>query len=191
MRLALVVPAVTAALALSLASCSSGSVPTADSSPPPSASISGSPSPQSRTDSTALATMVSAVIAGRDWTWSEQGNAVATTDVQMYSGPSHCDWDEIIFLSIGWPLGTSIDASDSADTIRQFVRDPSGTGAITNVSAGSFEPTATLPADASYSGYHTAEVQLWLTKSDPDSAYVTDGTTTERWPRATRPVACA
>jgi hypothetical protein len=133
--------------------------------------------------------MVSDVLAGRDRTWSEQGDTGATDEVLMYRGPGHCEWDEMIFLNVGWPLGTSVDASGSADTPRQFVRDPSGTGPFGL--AGSFEAAAALPPDATYSGYHTGDAQLWFAASDPDSAYLTDGTTTERWPRAGRRVGCA
>ncbi len=51
---------------------------------------------------------------------------------------------------------------------------------------------AKLPADATYSGYHQGESELWVSESDADEAvYVVRTNKVERWPRTTEVIACA
>ena len=48
-----------------------------------------------------------------------------------------------------------------------------------------------LPADASDTGYRHQELELWLSPSEPDAAYLRAGDDVERWPRADPVIACA
>jgi hypothetical protein len=48
-----------------------------------------------------------------------------------------------------------------------------------------------LPPDARATGYRNGELELWLSPSARDSAYLRVGDDVERWPRADPVVACA
>jgi hypothetical protein len=107
--------------------------------------------------------------------------------LQTFEGPSHCGWSSITFLHAAWPLGSA--QSDPSDPWRQYARDPDGL--LADRGHTSFEPDATLPADATFSGYSHGSWQLWTSPRDVDSAvYLVDTVTlaVERWPRI-RPIA--
>jgi hypothetical protein len=48
-----------------------------------------------------------------------------------------------------------------------------------------------LPPDARATGYRKGELELWLSASEPDAAYLRVDDDVERWPRANPVVACA
>ena len=169
----LLVVAVTAALTTS--ACTGAPAP--EPSPPPT-SVAPAP-PSTSAAEQALPALVRGALAGRKPVWTADGER--TRDVLMRRGPAHCDWDRMIFLWVPRPSG---------EDRTVFVRDPSGAASYFRL-VGSFEPSATMPADATFSGYRADGVELWFARSAPDSAYLTDGTTTERWPRAARFFGCA
>ena len=62
-----------------------------------------------------------------------------------------------------------------------FIRDPKGVFGDPALVEG-FDPDATLPSDATYSGFRSETRQLWTAPSDPDAVYVVEGDSVERWP---------
>lgn len=134
-----------------------------------------------------LVEFVDSVLAGRKRLWSGPEETLPTDDIVMYRGPEHCDWEQVVFLNLGWPLGESA-RSDPPAQVRQFARDPAGR--LGPALTGEFRSRVALPADATDTGYYTGGVHLWLAASDPTGAYLTDGESVERWARTTHSVAC-
>jgi hypothetical protein len=89
-------------------------------------------------------------------------------------------------MHLGWPLGT---VSQTSAEIRQFIRDPNGV--IDRGLRDKLALAIDLPADAQDTGYRNGELELWLSQSNPDAAYLRAGGDVERWPRAEPVVACA
>jgi len=106
------------------------------------------------------------------WLDSE-GNRVPTSIVTSYRGADHCGWKSVTFLTF---------------EDRQYIRDPRGVLA----DVVWFDADATLPADATDTGYHHDGRQLWMS-ADGAVAYLIDGNRAEAWPAptSTDPVACA
>jgi len=132
-------------------------------------------------------------------TWyDEEGNPTYFKDEQgwhlelhVISGAEHCGWQSASFLTLAWPLGSDFRGGGEGDA-RSYVRDPEG------VLEGDFavpppDLAASLPDDATYTGYHRGEWQLWVSPSDVDqAAYLVAGSgLVERWPRSERLIACA
>ncbi len=106
-----------------------------------------------------------------------------------YDGARHCDWESVTFLQLAWPPGR-VAASDQARGVRQYLRDPNGV--LADLSAPGGFGRASLPADARDTGYRHGAYRLWVSSSDADRfVYVAGPGGVERWPRATRLIACA
>jgi hypothetical protein len=110
--------------------------------------------------------------------WTHETTGRILTDI---AGPGHCDWQSARMLHLATPEGT-LD--------KQYVRDPEGVfdglGLLEDYAEG-----VELPADATFSGYRTADGQeLWFTPEDV-AAYVVTAHGVERWPRADPPIGCA
>lgn len=113
--------------------------------------------------------------------WTIDGRTVPPAELAASAGPSHCGWDAVTFLSVGWPPGT---ISTSASQDRQYIRDPAGRihqGRL----LGSWEHNPKIPADARDSGYRYGALDLYLAPSDEDIyAYLVAPSDSERWPRS-------
>jgi hypothetical protein len=137
--------------------------------------------------------LVAACGGGNDRTveWGEpwvdgRGSTVHEHVVSTYPGADHCEWESAVFLHLGWPLGTK----EKINAGRQYVRDPKGL--FPEDVSVPLDLDATLPADASYTGYHRGEAQLWLSASEAKEAvFIVQGNNVERWPRTTETIACA
>jgi hypothetical protein len=108
------------------------------------------------------------------------GEFPLTIDVK--SGPEHCDWTDVRFLDVVWPLGEVVTGYSAA--VRQYVWDPGGAHGFDL--RGTPERDAVPPADAVDTGFRRDAVELWIADSDADR-YVylrqSDGSF-ERWPRS-------
>jgi hypothetical protein len=114
-------------------------------------------------------------------------------EVRAIRGPSHCDRENVVFLTVAWPLGTTSETDPDAPPTRQYVRDPHGDLGGAGQLAGELNLDVDLPSDARDTGYHTEEgAELWFGRDEGDDAVyiVTDGAV-ERWPRADEELACA
>lgn len=52
------------------------------------------------------------------------GLEVSTDRLSLIRGASHCGWESVLFLTVGWPVGTQIDRYQ----LHQYVRDPERAG---------------------------------------------------------------
>ena len=109
--------------------------------------------------------------------------------IDLEAGPAHCDWTDVRFLDLVWPLGSVV--TGYSDGVRQYVWDPGGShGFALN---GTPERDAVPPEDVVDTGYRHDEVELWIAASNAER-YVylrqSDGSF-ERWPRSDRLNGCA
>jgi hypothetical protein len=114
------------------------------------------------------------------WTDAD-GRRVPTTTIVSYDGPEHCDWQDIVFVTLG----------DGPDA-EQLLRDVDGEFGRSWLTT-TYDGAATLPPGARDTGYRRDGRQLWLDE-DPRAAYlvnVDDPTDVERWPAARKPIQCA
>ncbi len=108
------------------------------------------------------------------------GDRVPVTKIQSYPGPEHCNWQNITFLTL-----------DTNNHERQYLRDT--TGRLRQMLATTFDATATLPKQATDTGFERDGRRLWL-HPEGMAAYLVDNTNpnnVERWPAAKERVACA
>jgi hypothetical protein len=114
--------------------------------------------------------------------WEDaSGRRLPVTRVRSFQGPEHCDWTDITFLLIG-------PDEHRADW---YVRDVNGE--FSDLLNGTFADDATLPNDATSTGWRRSGRQLWL-GHDKEAAYLVDRDdphTAERWPAAKEPILCA
>jgi hypothetical protein len=121
------------------------------------------------------------------YVWWRDGHFVDGAELRTMSGPSHCRWESITMLFIGWPPGTT--ASQFAQS-RFYVRDPQG--AYEAKYRDLLVRNAMLPADAKPTGYRLGPIELYLSPSDQDDAiYVVAPAGAERWPRVEPVGLCA
>jgi hypothetical protein len=58
--------------------------------------------------------------------------------IESYPGSDHCDYEDVTFLRVAWPLGTT------GRHPRMYVRDPEGV--LDEQTVAGFQPDADLPA---------------------------------------------
>lgn len=106
------------------------------------------------------------------WLDSEN-NRVPTSTITSYQGAEHCGWESVTFLTID---------------DQQYLGDPDGV--LSDVVW--FDGDATLPADATDTGFHHKDRHLWIS-SDQAVAYILDSNHVEAWPvpTASDPIGCA
>jgi hypothetical protein len=124
---------------------------------------------------------------GKPWT-TRDGFGVDAQVLEAAGGPSHCAWDSLTFMNIGWPLGTTaITAAQS----RLYIRDPGGI--LKDLSpSGTWARNPNLPPDARDTGYRYGALKLYLAPSDEDAyAYLIAPGDSERWPRSEPQLACS
>ncbi|WP_051551558.1 hypothetical protein [Nocardioides sp. URHA0020] len=118
--------------------------------------------------------------------WADaDGRPVATTEVMSYAGAAHCDWQDLTWLEIG----AATDADQDVDTYLSGDED----GALADFLSTTPDASATLPPDATDTGWQRAGRELWLGEH-PRAAYlvsVDDRTDVQRWPAVTDPIGCA
>ena len=110
------------------------------------------------------------------------GAPVAGVDGVLFSGPEQCDWQDIVFMDIGYRSGLTQPGLMGA---HHFVRD--GEGLLSDYTTSEFEPRVTLPSDALDTGWRRDGQELWL---DPegDAAFLeVDDAEFEMWPSAKVP----
>jgi hypothetical protein len=99
----------------------------------------------------------------------------------------HCGWQAATLLHLPRSLGAN--AASFAD-VRQFIRDPKLVTPQSHLH-GTLDLHATLPADATATGYRYQALEIYISPSDQDAAYVVGPAAAERWPRAKPPTICS
>jgi len=137
-------------------------------------------SPGSTPGGTEPAAIFESTPAYPGYPWTREGRTVSPEELGTIAGPSHCGWESATFLNIGWPPGTH---SGSAAQARQYIRDPK---AVTPTKLRDLlDLHATLPSDATATGYVYQGIAVYLSPSDQDRAvYVVGTRSVERWPRS-------
>lgn len=111
--------------------------------------------------------------------WTDRaGKPVPTTEVQSSDGPEHCDWDDIVFLTVG-----------DRGTGRQYLRDTEGE--LAGYLRTTFADDVRVPPDAEDTGWRRDGWELWIAADAAFLVAVGDDRDVERWPGTTEPVACA
>lgn len=110
-----------------------------------------------------------------------------TFEVQTIFGADHCGWEDVVFLSVGWPLGTSPETSEQS---RQYIRDENRDIESAPL-LSTFDAEVDLPDDSWSTGYKNQVLELWFGPDNGDEAvYLKMEERVERWPRAKEHVAC-
>lgn len=130
--------------------------------------------------------------------WTGPDGELASRSVRDFEaittrGPQHCELESVVFLKLGWPVGTTVAADSPEEAMREYVRDPDGLLQDYRVTLlGSLQVPTELPADANPTGYSLPDARLWLGPDEGDT-YVyleSEDGTVERWPRLAEPFAC-
>jgi hypothetical protein len=110
----------------------------------------------------------------------ESGRRVPVTRIQSFKGGEHCNWEHITFVLVGGEKRADMYVRDTGNEFPGLLRT-------------TFDPEATLPEDATDTGWRRDDRQLWITP-DKEAAYLTlvdDPQDVERWPAAKRRIGCA
>ena len=95
--------------------------------------------------------------------------------ISVITGAGHCGWEDLRFLTVGWPIGAPIDPW----TAGHYVRDPAG-----ELTEGGFRADTDLPDDAVSTGITNGRATIWTSDSTGRRAiFVEVDGRVERWPR--------
>ena len=112
--------------------------------------------------------------------WEDaSGRREPAATIRSFQGPEHCDWQDITFLDLGSGEEAVHYVRDSSQVLSPYLRTTFRTG-------------ATLPEDATDTGFRRSGQELWLVPGQ-EAAYlvsVDDPGSVERWPAAESPIGC-
>lgn len=100
--------------------------------------------------------------------------------INAITGPEHCDWQSGVILHL---------RPEADDELKQYFRDPQRVFPQNNLMA-SFDDDVELPESASYTGYRTHFMELWLDENDDSLAYLVFADHVEQWPASDGVIAC-
>jgi hypothetical protein len=106
------------------------------------------------------------------WTDAD-GKPVPTLTLESYTGPEHCDWQSMTFLTL--------------DDVT-YVRDPQPE--LADYFEAAYAQHVALPPDVRDTGYEHNGDHLWIS-ADKTKAFVGTADDVELWPREVRPLGCA
>lgn len=110
----------------------------------------------------------------------------------IYTGSSHCGWQNVAFLDMAWPLDRPVPGpylSSPRTTTYVWQTDPAypTKGLVTTPSM-----VPQLPADARDTGLHRGSWHLWVSPSElATGVYLKSGSTIERWAYVSTFFGCA
>jgi len=90
---------------------------------------------------------------------------------------AHCGWQQARLLHIGEGV-----------ELRQYIGDPLGIMPAGSLLAP-YDGDATLPAEATASGYRNGDLELWFVP-DGQAIFVVGPDRVELWPRSDPPIGC-
>ena len=121
------------------------------------------------------------------YAWTYHGQPVDTTHgMNTIAAAAHCGWQTATLMHLPWPLGSN---PVSGADVRQYVRDPKLVTPPAHFRR-TLDLHATLPADAKATGYRYQAIEVYISPSDDDVAYVVGLGATERWPRSEPKTLC-
>ena len=107
------------------------------------------------------------------------GEPVPVTRIHSTAGPEHCDWQDIVFLTLGGEQRDQLFLRDTSGKLQQWL-------------TTTYDGEATLPEDATDAGLERDGRHLWLGR-DGTAAYLVstdDPQDVERWPAERTPIGC-
>jgi hypothetical protein len=105
--------------------------------------------------------------------WRDRaGQPVPTTELEVWRGPEHCDWQSMTFLLL-----------DDAVYVREPLKE------LSDYFAERYVEHATLPASATNTGFERDRKHLWIS-ADKKRAYAGTVGDVEVWPRTIKPLGC-
>jgi hypothetical protein len=116
--------------------------------------------------------------------WRHGNRTASWPELDVSSGPAHCELQSFTFLTMGWPPGN---ASPTAPS-HQYIRDPYGQMTAAHL-LGTWAHNPALPHDAA-PFYHYFTLTLYLASDANRYAYIVAPGDSERWPRSDPPVSC-
>lgn len=120
--------------------------------------------------------------------WTYQGRPVDTTHaMNTIAAAGHCGWQAATLMHLPLKLGAT---TTSSAEMRQFVRDAKRVTPQAHLH-GTLDLNATLPADATATGYRFQVIEIYLSPSDTDSVFLVAPTAVERWPRSDPMTLCS
>jgi hypothetical protein len=111
---------------------------------------------------------------GLHYRWHDRDGCPVRVDVVSHiRGPEHCDWQNVQFITIGEPIGTSIGQRQADPAARRFVWDPTGAlNGLNGIGRGISIDAAELPDSADDTGYRLDGTELWVDTADSEVAYL-------------------
>lgn len=150
------------------------------------------------------AALISGCSAGGDQfvgTWTNPAGQPASAgeygndryELQVFRGAEHCNWTSVIFVLLAWPPGTvAIPTPEGVPVPERDLRPGPQSGDRGLTYEGSLDLDAHLPEGSHATGYKHGSTELWLGPDEGERfAYLKDGDSIERWPRAIKPPGCA
>jgi hypothetical protein len=118
--------------------------------------------------------------------WRHGNRTASWPELDASAGPSHCGWQSLTFLTLGWPLGNSSPTAPA----REYIRDPYAHTAGLHL-RGTWEHNPKLPSDARDTRYSYGTIKLYFAVSDTDQyVYLVAPGDSERWPRSDPMTSC-
>ena len=99
--------------------------------------------------------------------------------INVIVGPEHCEWQSATMMHVGKPLGDP----GGPGSFDLYIRDPERVMPQQPLMS-KLVLDARLPEDASYSGYRTDFMELWLDPDNEGAAFLVFANHVERWPKA-------
>jgi hypothetical protein len=108
--------------------------------------------------------------------------------ISHHRGAEHCGWARTQYITIGTPIGTSIE-DGRPETLARYLWDPGGV--LPDGPFGSEMDRADLSDSATDTGYRRYQSELWLDESDESVIYVIAGDEVQVWEEEPREGAAA
>jgi hypothetical protein len=101
--------------------------------------------------------------------WTAEGTTTWTR-VDEGHGAEHCDAQDIPILFV---------FNDENKVAGMYAENGNG---MTTGMTGRYDSLATLPADATFTGWRKGDEELWALARDPNAVYLVSPSGVERWP---------
>jgi hypothetical protein len=114
--------------------------------------------------------------------WTDSAGCLVRIDViSHHRGAEHCGWEEMQFITIGEPIGTSI-AVDDLEVLGRYLWDPNGV--LPDGPFGTDIERADLPDSAYDTGYRRGNDELWLDDSNDSVMFVINEDDGQAWEKS-------
>jgi len=111
--------------------------------------------------------------------------------MQVVRGSDHCSWEEVLFMTMAWPLDQPVATYEEWDgRVRTYVWQTDAAYDPKNLATQPSIVTS-MPGDTYSTGLHRGGWALWISPAHLDRAvFVTNGDTIQQWAFAEVEPAC-